>query len=78
MRTKRPRKVTLKEAGGVGNWLNARLFPYLGPPPLGTVDQREPAERAAEALTRACPLCGAPMSEHEVDRSGERTQLYCP
>jgi hypothetical protein len=53
---------------------NDRLFPWLGPPPLGPYDQPEPPAVA----TRACPLCGAAMSEHEVDRSGERTQLYCP
>jgi hypothetical protein len=72
---KRP---TLKESGGVGNWLNARLFPYLGPPPLGPIDRESAESKAERALTGACPLCGRPMSEHEIDRSGERTQLYCP
>ena len=65
------------EGGGFFNRLNRRLFPYLGPPPLGPYDQPEPAP----ASVRACPLCGAPMSEHEFDRSGEQTRatrMYCP
>lgn len=53
---------------------NARLFPWLGPPPLGPYDQPEPEAPAG----RACPLCGRLMSEHVIDRSGPRTQLYCP
>jgi hypothetical protein len=53
--------------------LNARLLPYLGPPPLGPYN-----EEPAPARPAACPLCGAPMSEHDIDRSGERTQLHCP
>ena len=65
------------QGGGFFNRLNARLFPYLGPPPLGPYDQPElPASSG-----RACPLCGAPMSEHEIDRPGGQsapTRLYCP
>lgn len=63
--------------GGFFNRLNRRLFPYLGPPPLGPYDQPEPPARA----TRACPLCGAPMADHEIDRSGganRPTKFYCP
>lgn len=70
--------VTLKEAGGLGNWLNAGLFPYLGPPPLGSVETATPDERAQAALAHACPLCGAQMSAHTVDRSAPLTQLYFP
>jgi len=65
------------EGGGFFNRLNRRLFPYLGPPPLGPYDQPAPAAPAS----RACPLCGAAMSAHEFDRSGEQTRatrLYCP
>jgi hypothetical protein len=25
-----------------------------------------------------CPLCGASMALHTIDRTGERTQLHCP
>jgi hypothetical protein len=53
--------------------LNARLLPYIGPPPLGPYD-----EAPVPAKPPACPLCGAAMSEHDIDRSGERTQLHCP
>jgi hypothetical protein len=65
------------EGGGFFNRLNRRLFPYLGPPPLGPYDQPTPAP----ASGRACPLCGAPMSDHEFDRSGganRPTKIYCP
>ena len=64
------------EGGGFFNRLNRRLFPYLGPPPLGPYDQ--PAPPAREGL--ACPLCGALMSEHTFDRSDTQrpTKIYCP
>jgi hypothetical protein len=56
------------------NRLNRRLFPYLGPPPLGPYDQDPvPDPRAA-----ACPLCGAEMSRHEFARGNGPTKLYCP
>lgn len=78
MGTNDKHKLTLKEAGGVGNWLNARLFPYLGPPPLGPIDTESAESKARRAQAGACPLCGRAMADHVVDRSGERTQLYCP
>ncbi|MRG59895.1 hypothetical protein GE115_08435 [Agromyces sp. CFH 90414] len=53
--------------------LNARLLPWLGPPPLGPYD--EPAQAPAAP---GCPLCGEPMSEHVIDRGAPRTQLHCP
>jgi hypothetical protein len=59
--------------GGLFDRLNRRLLPYIGPPPLGPYDEA-PVDRAP----KLCPLCGRPMSLHEIDRSGERTQLYCP
>ena len=65
------------EGGGFFNRLNRRLFPYIGPPPLGPYDQPEPAP----ASGRACPLCGAPMSDHEIGRTANQstpTRLYCP
>ncbi|GLU87972.1 hypothetical protein Agsp01_02270 [Agromyces sp. NBRC 114283] len=58
---------------GLIDKLNAKLLPYIGPPPLGPYDEEPVAERPP-----ACPLCGKPMSEHDIDRSGERTQLHCP
>lgn len=65
------------EAVDRGNFfdrLNARLFPWIGPPPLGPYDD----EPVVAATDRLCPLCGKPMPDHTIDRSGERTQLYCP
>lgn len=64
----------IKESGGFTNWLNNTLRPYIGPPPLGPYNE----EPLPPASASACPLCGRLMSEHIVDRSGERTQLYCP
>jgi hypothetical protein len=77
-RTNSPRPRNDFENGrGFFNRLNRRLFPYLGPPPLGPYDQ--PAPPAAPA--QGCPLCGKPMAEHEFDRSGgadRPTKFYCP
>ena len=78
MGTNKKNKTPANEGGGIGDWLNRRLFPYLGPPPLGPIDTESPESKRKAALAGACPLCGAPMSQHVVDRSGERTQLYCP
>ncbi|GAB3615878.1 hypothetical protein GCM10027416_04350 [Okibacterium endophyticum] len=72
-RSKRTR-LTIAEAGGFTNWLNATLRPYLGAPPLGPYNE-PPLPPASGA---ACPLCGSPMSEHTIDRSGVRTQVHCP
>ena len=43
--------------------------------PLGPYDDEVPVQDRPVAR---CPLCGAPMTEHDIDRSGERTQLRCP
>jgi len=64
--------------GGLTNWVNKTLFPWIGPPPLGPyTDVPEEEVRAAKAAA-TCPICGELMSLHEVDRSGERTQIYHP
>lgn len=59
---------------GLFDKLNRKLVPYIGPPPLGPYNET-PLPAPA---TKLCPLCGTPMADHEIDRSGERTQLYCP
>lgn len=59
---------------GFFNRLNRRLFPYIGPPPLGPYDQPEPVA----ARERACPLCGTPMSGHGKGLADGRTILHCP
>ena len=33
---------------------------------------------AAERAERACPLCGAPMTPHVIDRSGPKPLMHCP
>jgi len=75
MTAPRKRRPTIKEAGGFTAWLNGRLLPLIGPPPLGPYDDEVPA---AERPVARCPLCGEPMTAHDIDRSGERTQLRCP
>lgn len=60
------------------NWadrLNARLLPYIGPPPLGPYNEAPlpPTQQAA------CPMCGVRMSEHQVERrEGRPTKIHCP
>ena len=64
--------------GGWASWINRKLLPLIGPPPLGpypVIVESEVAERKAHST---CPICGALMSLHEVDRSGERTQIFHP
>ena len=55
--------------------LNTRLRPYLSGAQLGSRDE-PPLE--APVHGGSCPLCTLPMDQHVVDRSGERTMLYCP
>jgi hypothetical protein len=56
--------------------LNRRLMPYIGPPPLGPYNEAPLPPTAA----KPCPLCGEPMSEHEIERGEGRvpTRLVCP
>lgn len=57
--------------------LNRALYPYLGPAELGSPDE-PPAPSSAG---RPCPICGASMLEHVVERAGDwstATRLHCP
>lgn len=56
--------------------LNGMLMPYIGPPELGPYGQAPPAPTGP----KPCPVCGAPMDEHEIERSGGNTptRLHCP
>lgn len=57
---------------GISARLTARLFPVLGPPPLGPFDEEH-------ATVKPCPLCGAAMDAHEIERTpGRPTRLHCP
>ncbi|HEY4225011.1 MAG TPA: hypothetical protein VGM70_04300 [Pseudolysinimonas sp.] len=60
--------------------LNRGLLPYIGPPPLGPGPQGERPVDAAAGVPR-CPLCGEPMSAHEIERTADwstPTRLHCP
>ena len=68
------RRERVRAAGGWYAYLNARLIRFAGPASVG------PYETTPEPVRteRACPLCGAPMSGHQVDRSGPKPLLRCP
>ncbi|MFO7689328.1 MAG: hypothetical protein R6W83_02035 [Cryobacterium sp.] len=67
-----------RRRGGLTRWLNRTLLPWLGPPPVGPFPVIPAAETELRQAQATCPLCGALMSLHEIDRSGERTQIYHP
>jgi hypothetical protein len=55
--------------------LNRALFPYIGPPPLGPFNE----EPLPSTVAKPCPICGRPMSDHEIERrDGRPTQIHCP
>ena len=56
--------------------LNRRLFPYIGPPPLGPYNEAPLPPTAKEA----CPLCGQEMSIHTFVRTQDHssTRMSCP
>jgi hypothetical protein len=56
--------------------LNAMLFPYLGPPPLGPYNEA-PLPPTSE---KACPLCGQLMGLHTFERHDDQrpTVMHCP
>lgn len=58
---------------GFIEWLDEKLYPALGPPPLGPYGPV--VERVAVAV---CPVCSRPMSEHMIQRSGGNAVLNCP
>ncbi|TFD75536.1 hypothetical protein [Cryobacterium psychrophilum] len=69
---------TASGRGGWASWVNRKLLPLIGPPPLGPYPVIVEAEVAARKARSLCPICGALMSLHEVDRSGTRTQIFHP
>ncbi|MGA0568012.1 hypothetical protein ACO2Q7_11815 [Rathayibacter sp. KR2-224] len=54
-------------------WLDEKLFPYLGPPALGPYDKPE-VDPPATLDAVPCPICGQLMSAHitEVAEDGRR------
>jgi hypothetical protein len=55
---------------------NRAVFPWMGPAQLGPFGE-PPLPPSAE---QPCPLCGAAMNEHSVERPGGRvaSRLHCP
>ena len=64
---------SVPRAERVAEWLDAKLLPVLGPPPLGPYGPEETRTEAA-----VCPLCGSRIDEHEVQRDEEHAFLLCP
>jgi len=57
--------------------LNRALYPYMGPADLGSPDEPPPPS----SVGKPCPLCGASMLEHSIERAGDwstATRLHCP
>ncbi|MCJ1696118.1 MULTISPECIES: hypothetical protein [Rathayibacter] len=60
---------------GLYNRINRAIYSFTGPAHVGIGRPEEPYVAPADPV---CPLCGRPMAQHSIDRSGERTQLHCP
>ena len=55
------------------DWLDEKLLPVFGPPPLG------PYETVVKQIGEAmCPVCGSPVAEHFIDRTTDNAVLNCP
>ena len=55
-------------------WLDGKLVPVLGPPPLGPYGADDPQPEAHTS----CPICGEPLAQHRLERDGEHSYLHCP
>lgn len=73
-RQRPPLRERVRAAGGWYSYWNSRLIKVAGPASVGPYDT-DPEPVRTE---RACPLCGAAMSRHSVDRSGPKPLLHCP
>ncbi|KQV06935.1 hypothetical protein [Leifsonia sp. Root112D2] len=65
---------TRHSPAGFAEWLDDRLLPILGPPPLGPYDVETPP--TPDHLL--CPLCGTPMAGHTMERDGAHAFIHCP
>lgn len=72
-----PLRQRIREAGGVYAWINASLIRLAGPASVGPYEATPPPS-AAERAQRGCPLCGMPMTAHQIDRSGPKPLVHCP
>jgi len=73
----RPLRERVREAGGWYLWFNTKLIRLAGPAAVGPYETTPPPT-AAERAERACPLCGAPITQHTFDRSGPKPLMHCP
>lgn len=73
----RPLRERVREAGGWYTWFNTKLIRLAGPAAVGPYEATPPPT-AAERAERACPLCGAPITQHTFDRSGPKPLMHCP
>lgn len=74
---RRPLRERVREAGGWYAFLNSHLIRVAGPAAVGPYETTPPPSQA-ERAERACPLCGAPISQHTFDRSGPKPLMHCP
>ena len=74
---RRPLRERVRAAGGWYAWVNATLIRAAGPAAVGPYETTPPPT-AAERAERACPLCGAPITQHTFDRSGPKPLMHCP
>lgn len=74
---RRPLRERVREAGGWYAFLNTNLIRVAGPAAVGPYETTPPPS-ASERAERACPLCGAPISQHTFDRSGPKPLMHCP
>ena len=72
-----PLRTHIRDAAGLYAWVNTNHIRYAGPASVGPYESTPPPT-AAERAERACPLCGAPMTRHEIDRSGPKPLVHCP
>lgn len=62
-------------APGFWNSVNRIFYRVAGPAQVGIGRVEAPHVPPTDPR---CPLCGAAMAAHVIDRTGPRTQLYCP
>lgn len=62
------------------NWLNEKLLPILGPPPLGPYDDDSAEWLRHERGDDICPICGHRLAEHDViaEPADGKVWLHCP
>lgn len=72
-----PLRARIREAGGMYAWFNSNLVRLAGPASVGPYE-KTPPPTPEERAERACPLCGAPMTRHEIDRTGPKPLIHCP